>query len=145
MSRLGARPRNRGSISDRHKEFFSSPQQPVVFTLSYRHIYRGLEAYFTNETNRLIYGTTFISGVKSPRYPVNKRLGGPQSRMDAVGKRKIPCPYWERNPCRSALRHANLDIATKWYNWVGLFPFFYTWWRKNCNLSKRRTMLNLTV
>jgi hypothetical protein len=35
---------------------------------------------------------------KSPRYPLDRRLGGSQSCLDMVLKREIPSPRWEWNP-----------------------------------------------
>jgi hypothetical protein len=44
-------------------------------------------------TSALDGGGRFIPGDRTPRYPLYRRLGGPQSRMDAVAKRKIPYPF----------------------------------------------------
>jgi hypothetical protein len=35
---------------------------------------------------------------KSPRYPLDRRLGGCTAVLDAVVKRKIPSPWRESNP-----------------------------------------------
>jgi hypothetical protein len=35
---------------------------------------------------------------KDPLYPLDRRLGGPQSRSDAGARKKIPCPYQGLNP-----------------------------------------------
>jgi hypothetical protein len=35
---------------------------------------------------------------KSPSYPLDRRLGGPRTVLDAVVKRKILSPRWESNP-----------------------------------------------
>jgi hypothetical protein len=35
---------------------------------------------------------------KEPWYPLERRLGGPQSQSGRCGKDKNPCPYWESNP-----------------------------------------------
>jgi hypothetical protein len=35
---------------------------------------------------------------KSHRYPLDWRLGGPQSRSGHGVEEKIPSPYWESNP-----------------------------------------------
>jgi hypothetical protein len=34
---------------------------------------------------------------KSPRYPLDRRLGGPQSRSGRFGEQKILDPYWDSN------------------------------------------------
>jgi len=37
---------------------------------------------------------------KSPWYPVDRRLDGPRAGLDAVTKRKNPCPCWKlRSTC----------------------------------------------
>jgi hypothetical protein len=43
-------------------------------------------------TLRPLYGQ-----VKSPWYPLDRRLGGPTAGMDVVVKRKIPSPCWSSN------------------------------------------------
>jgi hypothetical protein len=39
---------------------------------------------------------------KNLKYPLDERLGRPQSRSGHGGEKKIPCPYWESNPGRPA-------------------------------------------
>jgi hypothetical protein len=39
---------------------------------------------------------------KDPWYPLDRRLGGPQSRLDAGARRKILCPCLGSNPDRPA-------------------------------------------
>jgi hypothetical protein len=43
---------------------------------------------------------SFTPREKAPRYPLDMRLGGPQSRPDAVEYRKISRSYQELNPGR---------------------------------------------
>jgi hypothetical protein len=47
-------------------------------------------------TPRLLYPK-----IKNPRYALDRRLGGLQSGLDAVARRKNPSPCRESNPGRS--------------------------------------------
>jgi hypothetical protein len=44
-----------------------------------------------------------LSPTKGPRYPLNKRLGGPQSRYGRFQKRRIFCPMPEFEPGSSSM------------------------------------------
>jgi len=39
---------------------------------------------------------------KSPWYPLEGKLGGPQSQSGSSGKRKTPSPCWDLNPWLSS-------------------------------------------
>jgi len=39
---------------------------------------------------------------KEPQYRVTRRLGGFQSRLDVLQKRRTSCPYVDSNPGRSS-------------------------------------------
>jgi hypothetical protein len=45
-----------------------------------------------------------------PRYPLDRRLGGNQSRLDAVERRKISCPCRELNHGLPARRYTDWAI-----------------------------------
>jgi len=47
---------------------------------------------------------------KSPWYPLDRRLGGPQSRLDAVVKRKIPSPRREQINVDSLISKKSSDL-----------------------------------
>jgi hypothetical protein len=59
----------------------------------------------------------FTSEGKSPQYPLDRRLGGPQSRSGGGGKRKIPDPCRKSNPDRPARSLVAIPIPTS--SWHG--------------------------
>jgi hypothetical protein len=62
---------------------------------------------------------------KSPWYPLDRRLGGPQS-LDAVVKRKIPSPRRESNP-RTPIVQA---VAQRYTDWAITALVHYNQFRK---------------
>jgi hypothetical protein len=62
---------------------------------------------------------------RSFRYPVGRRLGGPQSQFGRDGEEKIPCLRWESNLCISAhsqsLHLIELSRLTVCYDTSNLF------------------------
>jgi hypothetical protein len=60
----------------------------------------------------------FTSGVKSRRYPLDRRLGGPQSRSGHgdEDKKSHQCPYRESNPCRPASSIVSIKIPCAFFN-----------------------------
>jgi hypothetical protein len=57
---------------------------------------RTRQSWVVSFTPRLLY-----SHGKSLRYPLNRRLDGPQSRSERCGGESIPCPCQESNPDRN--------------------------------------------
>jgi hypothetical protein len=49
-------------------------------------------------TSALAGGEWLASGLESPRYPMDRRLGGPQSRSGQYGEVKILDPTGTRTP-----------------------------------------------
>jgi len=49
---------------------------------------------------------------KKLKYPLNSRLGGPHSRLDALVNGNIPCPCWESRHDSSAWRWDKLIYVT---------------------------------
>jgi hypothetical protein len=45
--------------------------------------------------------TLYIRG-KNPKYPLDRKLCGPQNRYGRCGEEEDPCPYWESNLGRPA-------------------------------------------
>jgi hypothetical protein len=58
----------------------------------------------------------------SLRYPLNRRVGGPQSRSGCGGEEKHPCPCQEstpdRPPCSQSLYWSIPDGVTRWFCFV---------------------------
>jgi hypothetical protein len=55
---------------------------------------------------------------KSPWYPLDRRLGGPQNRLDAVLKRKIPSHRRESNPRTPIVQ----PVAQRYTDWAIAAP-----------------------
>jgi hypothetical protein len=60
-------------------------------------------------THRLLYPEG-----KSPRYPLDSRLGGPQSRSGHGAKRNIPSPRRKSNPVHPIVQ----PVASRYTDWA---------------------------
>jgi len=49
-------------------------------------------------TSGQLYDPAASTSDKEPRYPLDRRLGGPQRRSGRGGEEKIPMPAGNRNP-----------------------------------------------
>jgi hypothetical protein len=54
------------------------------------------------ELNSQLHAQTAFTQERAPRYPLDRRLGGPQSRSGRCREENIPCHPQESNPGRPA-------------------------------------------
>jgi hypothetical protein len=72
--------------------------------------YRGMEVklhyswpwHYMEMSSHQLHASFALPRRKSPRYQLDRGMGGPQSDLDAMDKRKISCPCQESNASRPA-------------------------------------------
>jgi hypothetical protein len=57
------------------------------------------------EVSGQLHDPNALSPNKEPQHPLNMRLGEPQSRLDALEKKKMSCTCLESNPGHPACRY----------------------------------------
>jgi hypothetical protein len=49
---------------------------------------------------------------KEPRYPLNRRLGGPQSRLEVLERKRFLAPIGIRTPRKETINNSHIDFTT---------------------------------
>jgi hypothetical protein len=55
---------------------------------------------------------------KSPQYPLDRRLGGPQGQSGQGGEEKNPYAYWESNPDSPACSPDTILTELPWHRYL---------------------------